>query len=94
MSDQAEDLKRKVQSQAREFPETMGILADVRSAMVNQLFKTPQSAGTERERLYQAVQVLDAMAGKMQAVLTDAKASGEIEKYVKEVAEGGPDSPV
>ncbi len=77
---------RKEQAQAREFPETLAVLAEVRAAMVDRLFASPQAAAAERERLYQAVQVLDAMRNRMTPVL--ASGSAAIEAYVKAVAEG------
>lgn len=82
-----DELQIKERAKAREFRETSAILAEVRAAMVDRLFSSPQNKIEERERLYQAVQVLDAMALQMNAVLSSGSAA--IEEYVKKIAEGG-----
>lgn len=80
-----EDEVGKVRAQAREFPETIVILAKVREAMVTRLFKTTQDASLERERLYQAVQILDAMTGQMETVLSSNASSDAIASYIESI---------
>ena len=84
-----EDQARKAQAQAREFPETMEILAKVRAALAEQVFLTPVNASAQREDLYTRVQAIDALIGEMNAILTGIKSDEEYRKYAESVATTG-----
>lgn len=72
---------------AREYEQTESAFAAVRAAMVERLFRTPLAAADERERLYLSVQTLDAVREALMTAMT----SGEIERYVEEIAAGRKD---
>ena len=80
MSDR-DTLLREAQAAAREFPATEAAFAKVRAAMVKRLFETPNTADAERERLYFAVQILDAVKGE----LVSAMSQGAIEEYAERI---------
>ena len=68
---------------ARELAETETAFAAVRSAMVKRLFESPLNGSEERERLYHAVQSLDAVRAAMRQVID----SGRIEAAARDAAE-------
>ena len=68
---------------AHELAETETAFAAVRAAMVKRLFESPLSGGDERERLYHAVQSLDAVRAAMRQVID----SGKIEAAARDAAE-------
>jgi len=74
--------RRRAERTAREFAETEGAFADVRSALVSRLFASPLDASAERERLYLAVQVLDSVRGRMKAIIAGAGDNKAIEEFV------------
>jgi hypothetical protein len=86
-----DELKRTEMAQKREFPETMKVLDQVRAAMVERVFATTLDAKDERERLFHAVQIVDAMRKPMLEALNSSAGSEAIEAFVKEIAEGGSD---
>ena len=67
----------------RELSETEAAFAAVRAAMVKRLLESPLSAGEDRERLYHAVQSLDAVRAALRQVVD----SGKIEAAAREAAE-------
>lgn len=84
-----EDLARKAQAQAREFPETMEILARIRTALAERVFITSVNDTQERENLYLRVQAIDAMMGEMQLLLATSASTDVIEEYAKHFATTG-----
>ena len=68
---------------AREFAEHDAAFAALREAMVKRLFESPLSAGDERERLYHAVQTLDAVRMAVRQVID----SGRLEAAARDAAE-------
>ena len=68
---------------AREYAETEAAFAALKGAMIGRLFATPMNATEERERLYHAVQTLDAVRMAMREVID----SGRIEAAAREVAD-------
>lgn len=81
-----EEQARKAQAQAREFPETMEILAKVRAALAEQVFLTPISASAVREDLYTRVQAIDALRVEMDSILTGFRADKDYREYAESVA--------
>lgn len=81
-----EEQARKAKAQAREFPETMEILARVRAALAERVFLTPVSAHQEREDLYTRVQALDALKTEMEALLANNAGEQAIQEYVESLA--------
>jgi len=71
------------QTAAREYSETQAAFDALKAAMIGRLFTTPMHATEERERLYHAVQTLDAVRMAMREVID----SGRIEAAAREVAE-------
>lgn len=84
-----EEQALKARSQAREFPETMEIMARIRAALADRVFKTPISAQTEREDLYLRVQTLDAMMEEMQSLLTTGASEKAVDEYAEQIATTG-----
>ncbi|TAL08061.1 MAG: hypothetical protein EPO02_13800 [Nitrospirae bacterium] len=78
------DLKKREREVRQEFPHTEQAFAKVREVLIAKLFATTMHAKKERERLYQAVQILDAV----KAALTEMMGVGsdDIEKYVEQIA--------
>ena len=76
-----EVLKKRALAAKKEFPATDEAFARVRAALVVRLFETAQAQAPERERLYQTVQVLDAV----REALLGAMGQGQqaIDAYVK-----------
>ena len=68
---------------AREYAETQAAFDALKAAMIARLFTTPLAAADERERLYHAVQTLDAVRMAMREVID----SGRIEAAAREVAD-------
>lgn len=68
---------------AREYAETETAFAALKGAMIGRLFTTPMHASDERERLYHAVQTLDAVRMAMREVID----SGRIEVVAREAAQ-------
>lgn len=81
-----EEQALKAKAQAREFPETMEILAKVRDALAAQVFKTPVSASAVREDLYTRVQAIDALRDEMNSLLTGIKSDQDYRQYAESVA--------
>ena len=71
---------------AREFSETEATFDEVRAALVNRLLSSPMTAQNERERLYMAVQVLDAVRERMAKVVAGAKDTKAIEEFAASFA--------
>ncbi len=71
------------QTCAREYAETEAAFDALKAAMIARLFTTPLSAADERERLYHAVQTLDAVRVAMRGVID----SGRIEAAAREAAQ-------
>jgi hypothetical protein len=67
----------------RELAETEAAFAAVRAAMVKRLLESPLNAGDERERLYHAVQSLDAVRAALRQVVD----AGKIEAAARDAAE-------
>ena len=84
-----EDQAKEAQAQAREFPETMKIMARLRGALAERVFKTPISAKDEREDLYLRVQTLDAMMTEMQTLLTTGASEKAMDEYADLIATSG-----
>jgi hypothetical protein len=80
--------RRRGEQAAREFAETENAFDQVREAMAARLLSSPPEASAERERLYLAVQVLDAVRAKMTALIATAADSKVIEVYAASVREG------
>jgi hypothetical protein len=74
--------RHKAQHTAVELAETESAYSDVRAALVARLFVSPLQAADERERLYLAVQVLDAVRARMKAVVAGHSDSEAIEDFV------------
>jgi hypothetical protein len=68
---------------AREFSETQAAFDALKAAMIAKLFTTPLAATEERERLYHAVQTLDAVRMAMREVID----SGRIEAAARDAAQ-------
>lgn len=81
-----EDQARKAQAQGREFPETLEILAKVRTALAEQVFLTPVNASAVREDLYTRVQAIDALCKEMSTILTGIKADADYRAYAESIA--------
>lgn len=81
-----EEQALKAKEQSREFPQTMEILAKVRAALAEQVFKTPVSASAQREDLYTRVQAIDALMSEMNSILTGIKSDEDYRKYAASVA--------
>lgn len=81
-----EEQARKAGAQQREFPETLEILSRVRTALAEQVFKTPVSAKDTREDLYTRVQALDALSAEMTAILAANASERAIEEYAERIA--------
>lgn len=84
-----EEQARKAQAQAREFPETMEILARVRASLAEQVFQTPVSASAIREDLYTRVQAIDALRVEMNSILTGIKSDADYRAYAESIATTG-----
>lgn len=89
-----EDELRKRRAQAREFPETMEIMARIRAALAARMFQTGLGERDEREAIYLRVQTLDAMTSEMQTLLASESDTRAIEEYVKSLATTKPDRQV
>ena len=76
-----EETKKRAVAAKKEFPATDEAFARVRAAMVSRLFETAQGQAPERERLYQTVQVLDAIRDALLAAMGQGQAA--IDEYVK-----------
>lgn len=81
-----EDQAVKARAQSREFPETMEILAKVRTALAEQVFLTPVSASAVREDLYTRVQAIDALIAEMDTILTGIKSDDAYREYAERLA--------
>lgn len=81
-----EEQKRKLTAQRREFPETMELLAKVREALAEQVFKTPVLAADQREALCLRVQTLDAMMDEMRKIMAAGASQEAIDEYAKSFA--------
>lgn len=81
-----EEQALKAKARAREFPETLEILAKVRAALAEQVFLTPIAASAIREDLYTRVQAIDALKLEMNSILTGIKSDEEYRKYAESVA--------
>jgi len=79
-----EELRRRSIAVKREFPETEAAFDRIRSAMVSKLFLTPMGATDQREKLYYAVQTLDAVKAAMIEMM--GVGSDDIEKYIEQIA--------
>jgi hypothetical protein len=79
-----EALKKRALTAKKEFPATDEAFARVRAAMVSRLFETAQGQAPERERLYQSVQVLDAVRDTLLAAMGQGQQA--IDDYVKSLA--------
>jgi hypothetical protein len=82
-----EEQARKASAQQREFPETLEILSRVRTALAEQVFKTPVSAKDTREDLYTRVQALDALSAEMASILASNASDRAIEEYAELIAQ-------
>ena len=81
MTSAEEALKKQAFAAKKEFPATDEAFARVRAALVVRLFETAQAQAPERERLYQTVQVLDAVREALLGVIGQGQAA--IDEYVK-----------
>ena len=79
-----EELRKRSIAVKREFPETEAAFDRIRSAMVSKLFLTPMGATDRREKLYYAVQTLDAVKAAMIEMM--GVGSDDIEKYIEQIA--------
>jgi hypothetical protein len=80
-------LKKRALAAKKEFPATDEAFARVRAALVSRLFETAQAQKDERERLYQTVQVLDAVREALLAAMGQGQQA--IDDYVKAIAKAG-----
>lgn len=81
-----EEQALEAKAQEREFPKTMEILAKVRAALAEQVFKTPISASAQREDLYTRVQAIDALTHEMQTILTGIQSDKDYRQYAESIA--------
>lgn len=81
-----EEQAREARAQSTEFPKTMEILARVRTALAEQVFRTPVNASAAREDLYTRVQAIDALTSEMQTILTGIKSDEDYRKYAESLA--------
>lgn len=79
-----ETLRKRALAAKKEFPATDEAFARVRAALVMRLFETAQAQKDERERLYQTVQVLDAVHDALLAAMGQGQQA--IDDYVKGLA--------
>jgi hypothetical protein len=79
-----DQISKRALAAKKEFPATDEAFARVRAAMVSRLFETAQGQAPERERLYQTVQVLDAVRDALLAAMGQGQAA--IDDYVKSLA--------
>ena len=79
-----EETKKRALAAKKEFPATDEAFARVRAALVSRLFETAQAQKDERERLYQTVQVLDAVRDALLAAMGQGQAA--IDDYLKTLA--------
>ena len=77
------DVMRRAERAKRELRETEIAFNEVRSVLVTKLLSSGLDESDKRERLYLAVQVLDAVRSAMR----DVMAGGEIEAKAAELAE-------
>lgn len=84
-----EEQARKAQAQAKEFPETMEVLARVRDALAARLFTTNLNERDAREDIYTRVQALDALQNEMTAILATNASEQEIAAYVESLPTTG-----
>lgn len=84
-----EEQQIKANAQRREFPETMEIMARIRAALAERLFKTAVNAHIEREELFLRVQTLDAMTTEMGNLLATNASEDAINEYVESIATTG-----
>ena len=80
-------IKKRALAAKKEFPATDEAFARVRAALVTRLFETAQTQAPERERLYQTVQVLDAVRDALLAAMGQGQAA--IDDYVKALSKAG-----
>ena len=80
----AEELRKRALAAKRESPATDEAFARVRAALVSRLFETAQPQKDERERLYQTVQVLDAVREALLVAMGQGQVA--IDDYVKALA--------
>jgi hypothetical protein len=76
-----DELKGRALAARKEFPATDEAFSRVRTALVVRLFETTQGQAPERERLYHAVQALDAVRDALLAAMGQGQAA--IDEYVK-----------
>lgn len=81
-----EEQQAKASAQAREFPETMEIMARLRAGLAEQLFKTAVLATEEREAIYIRVVTLDAMDAEMRKILSSIADDDVIKKTIEALA--------
>jgi hypothetical protein len=79
------ELKQRERATRLEFPEMEKAFARVREALVDKTFSTRINDTTERERLFLAVQTLDAVKSAMVEMM--GVGSDDIEKYIKQIAQ-------
>lgn len=84
-----EDEAIKARAQQREFPETMEIFGNIRTALAAKLFETKLSDKDIREDLYLRVQTLDAMISEMGQLLSASAGEQAILEYVESIATSG-----
>lgn len=77
------DDKSRARTAKAELTETDAAFEAVREAMIKRLVKSAQSAADERERLYQGIQVLDALRQHM----VNRIAAGQVAERADEIAE-------
>jgi len=80
--------RRRAERAAWEYTETNDAVAQVKAAYVARLFASPIEAAQERERLYQAVQILDQVRARMTILISSASDSKAIEAYAAAVRDG------
>ena len=74
--------RRRVERTRLELAQTEEAFAGVRAGIVKRLFETKPEEGAERERLYLAVNVLDSVRARMNAIVTGASDTKAIEEFV------------
>ena len=80
-----DDKGRKRSQAARlEYPQTEAAFGKVRDALIARLLSTPLAASQEREKLYFAVQTLDAVKSALSEMM--ALSSDDIESYIDQIA--------
>lgn len=86
----SEDAIRRGAHAKIELTETDAAFSKLRGAMVSRLFATPTNATEERERLYLAVNTLDAVKSTLEQLVQGAADEKTIEEHVRALSAAEP----